>query len=430
MSDGTVRKSRRRVRQKPSHARLLDTTQRASPGRSRSSRLDAIVIPASRPASSLAPLIDLASSIDAVLVVLCSRQTDVGQVADRVSRVPGARGIVIDVRTIAGGLGIPNTTGAEQFRDASAGRTTDLSTKRNLGLLLARLHGWNKIAFFDDDITLSRPSDVGRIAEQLEHRQVSGMICRDFPDNSVVCHARRLAGLPQDNFVSGAVLGVNCGDHPLSFFPDIYNEDWFFFSRSAFHRTLSSAGHATQAPYEPYANPDRARHEEFGDVLAEGLYAQMGNADRAIRFEDVLRTATPSFWCEFIEARQDTLERTGKRLESFAFDDSRHDDAWNAVQSLTAARDQLAAITPDLCADFVEAWQDDVVAWQKICNGTNTVGGPRDAMDVIGATRHRVDAPPGPPDRGPSGGLTTRQDAVQMARLSWCSTRPVPSDRV
>jgi hypothetical protein len=50
----------------------------------------------------------------------------------------------------------------------------------------------------------------------------------------------------------------------------------------------------------------------------------------------------------------------------------------------------MVAITPDLCTDFVEAWQDDVVAWQKICNGTNTVGGPRDAMDVIGATRWRV----------------------------------------
>ena len=44
-------------------------------------------------------------------------------------------------------------------------------------------------------------------------------------------------------------------------------------------------GHAVQAEYDPFANPERARREEFGDLLAEGLYALIGEKDpsRAVR---------------------------------------------------------------------------------------------------------------------------------------------------
>jgi hypothetical protein len=389
MSGAIPIKLRRKVRQKPSHARLLDSTSRASPSRPRSRRLDAIVVPASRPASSLAGLIDLAASSGAVLVALCSRQTDVDRVADRVSRTPAARALIIDVPTMSGGITFPNQTAAYRFQKASAERKSDLSFKRNLGLVIARMLGLNKIGFFDYDITRCRATDVARLAEQLEYRPISGMICRDFPDNSVVCHARRLAGLRQDNFLTGAVLGVNCSDHPLPFFPDIYNEDWFFFSRSAFRRQLSSVGEATQAPYDPFATPERALHEEFGDVLAEGLYALIDVSDPAVRFDEMLRGATSVFWRDFIESRHENLETTGKRLDSFTFDGSRQDVARNAVRSLTAARDQLATITPGLCVDFVEAWQNDLADWESFCERTNTVGSTQDAMDVIGATKWR-----------------------------------------
>ena len=141
------------------------------------------------------------------------------------------------------------------------------------------------------------------------------MVCREFPDNSVVCHARRLAGLPQDNFVSGSVLGVNCDDLPLPFFPDIYNEDWFFFSKAVARHELANVGDATQAPYKPFADPQRARHEEFGDLLAEGLYSLIGEIiDRpsiagAITASSELRRAE-SFWSAFTGARRESLRAT------------------------------------------------------------------------------------------------------------------------
>jgi hypothetical protein len=38
---------------------------------------------------------------------------------------------------------------------------------------------------------------------------------------------------------------------PLSFFPDIYNEDWFFFATEAAAGELPSVGFATQPEYGP-----------------------------------------------------------------------------------------------------------------------------------------------------------------------------------
>ncbi len=265
----------KKVRQKPSHSHLL----RRGPERptNRPSRLDAIIVPASRPASFVSGLIDLSVHLGALLVVLGSKQTRVGQIAARVADTPGARALLVEVLPGFEIPGMPSRTSSHAFTQASGGRTSDLSTKRNLGLLLARLNGWTKIAFVDDDITLTFPRAYERLARQLETSQIAGMVCREFPDNSVVCHARRLANLPQDNFVSGSVLGVHCGDLPLPFFPDVYNEDWFFFSKAVARHDLFSVGVTTQARYEPFADPRRASHEEFGDLLAEGLYALIGD---------------------------------------------------------------------------------------------------------------------------------------------------------
>jgi len=42
--------------------------------------------------------------------------------------------------------------------------------KRNIGPLLARLHGWRKIVFVDDDITLVA-QDLVRLGHQLDRHQ-------------------------------------------------------------------------------------------------------------------------------------------------------------------------------------------------------------------------------------------------------------------
>jgi hypothetical protein len=199
----------------------------------------------------------------------------------------------------------------------------------------------------------------------------------------VVCHARRLAGLEQDVFVTGAVLGVHCNSLPLSFFPNIYNEDWFFFAREAAARGLPQVGQAKQNEYDPFAIPDRARDEEFGDLLAEGLYALIGEEDPSVPFDGQLRAATVAYWSAFIEARRQVLTETMALLFRSLDRNEGADYVSSAVASLVAAESQLNTITPDLCMSFIEAWRDDLEDWQQFSSGVNNVGSTGEAMDFL-----------------------------------------------
>ena len=236
-----LHRSLKKLEQRTSHAALSQDVSGAPapPVQSRPGRLDAIVVPASRPAYCLQPAINLAARLGISLVVLCSKQTRAEQVAERVSASPGAKALVVEIPKGWSHPTFPRRTSSQVFREPNAYRESDLSAKRNIGLLLARLHGWNKVVFVDDDVTLSRTDNIERLGRELDTYQVAGMVVRHYPDNSVVCHARRAAGLPQDVFLTGAVLGVHCNSLPLSFFPDIYNEDWFFFAREAASRELT-----------------------------------------------------------------------------------------------------------------------------------------------------------------------------------------------
>lgn len=374
------------VQQRASHAALSQDVSRvpAPAVRSRRGRLDAIIVPASRPASCLKPAINLSARLGVLLVVLCSKQTRTEQVAERVSTSPGARALVVEIPDNWSHPRFPTRTSDEAFEKANASRKSDLSAKRNIGLLLARLHGWNKIVFVDDDVTLSRTDNIARLAGQLDKYQVAGMIVSDYWDNSVVCHARRDAGLRQGVFLTGAVLGVHCNNLPLSFFPDIYNEDWFFFAREAASRQLRQVGQASQTEYNPYASPDRARGEEFGDLLAEGLYALMGGLDPSVPLGEQLRTANGAYWSQFFEARYEVIAETMTRLSAAAERNGDNGRVSSALISLAAAQHQLDhMITTDDCINFVDAWQDDLKDWQRFSNRVNNVGSTRDAMDFL-----------------------------------------------
>jgi hypothetical protein len=381
-----VHRSLRKVQQRASHAALSQDVSRvpAPSMQSQPGRLDAIIVPASRPAFCLQPAIDLAARLDVLLVVLCSKETRADHVAERVSSSPGARALIVDLPKTWRHPKFPTRTSSHIFRKANGYRESDLSAKRNIGLLLARLHGWNKIVFVDDDVTLSRTDNVARLAGQLDRHDVAGMIVRKFPDNSVVCHARREAGLSQDVFLTGAVLGVHCNSLPLSFFPDIYNEDWFFFAREAASRELRGVGEASQLTYNPYAKPDRARREEFGDLLAEGLFALLGQADPSARFRDQVRAATAAYWSRFIDARHEVITETTRLLSNALGRKGDNGRGLAALASLAAARNQLDhMITADDCVNFVDAWQGDLEDWQRFSSRINNVGSTRDAMEFL-----------------------------------------------
>jgi hypothetical protein len=176
-----------------------------------------------------------------------------------------------------------------------------------------------------------------------------------MPDNSVVCHARREVGYRQDTFVGAGALVV-AAQKVDSFFPDVYNEDWFFLLDGQRLRPVARTGSAFQRRYDPFASEDRARAEEFGDILAEGIFSLLDNGKTVTDADD-------SFWIEFIQDRHRMIDDIEARVADKVRERARRD---SIVRSLTAARETLIKyVTPELCTGFIEAWQEDLKAWRS-----------------------------------------------------------------
>lgn len=319
--------------------------------------LDAIIVPASRPAASLDSAISLARAVHSRLLILCSRDAEAAAVLQLLESRLFTQAVVIDLPPeYTHPLLDFSTTGlvsADDMPMACAARNTDLSMKRNLGLLTARMLGWQSIFFMDDDIRDISPAHLLSTVAMLGRYRAVGMRVASFPDNSVVCHAHRETGEFQDVLVSGSALAVDC-TAPLSFFPDVYNEDWLFFYDDAVAGGLGSSGlNATQLRYDPFADPTRAAGQEFGDVLAEGLYALLHQG----RGSD---SATREYWHEFLEARREFLAAIIDRADAAPM--HVRDKIVAAVQ---AAHKCSLNIAPDKYARYVGEWRRDVKQWQE-----------------------------------------------------------------
>jgi len=338
----------RQIKHGQSHALLLQEVSAGFQPGTRS-RLDAIVVPAAR--ASLQRSIALSAELSVPLVLLCSRQAKIDKIAERVEGTFGARALIVEVPE---GYRLPQENHLTSDR-----RFTDLSADRS--------------------------SDINRLAGTLDRHPVAAMASRYFPDNSVVCHARRLAGLKQDVFVSGAVLGVNPQHPAQSFFPDIYNEDWFFFSRHAAGRSLPKIGEVVQDEYKPFADPSRAAREEFGDLLAEGLYALFESMP-GWDFGDQLSAATNArHWRGFKQKRLAIIDETSKALDRGlnSADSIDYPTFLQAQESLRYAENQLPAISAEACVDFIERWREDEHRWQDVLKRSSTIRGERDALDEL-----------------------------------------------
>ena len=318
--------------------------------------LDAIIVPASRPANNLEQAITLARAMGCTLLILCSRRVQPASVR-RLLRTRSFDDAIV--------VNLPDNYRHEllefsaldsiknRLPDACSSYVTDLSTKRNVGLLLARMLGWRRIFFLDDDIRDVRDPDLQDTVSMLGLFPAAGMRVSNFPDNSVACHAHRMTGGLQDVFISGAALAVDC-NKSTGFFPDMYNEDWlFFYDAVAYERLGSSGRKVTQLLYDPFADPRRAAWQEFGDVLAEGLYA-------LLEYGQDWRFATDQYWRQFLEARRRFLEAIVRRVGT----------ANPAIRERLALSAELALkcssmIGPGLLEHYVLHWRQDLRQWQE-----------------------------------------------------------------
>lgn len=347
-------------------------------------QFDAIVVPNGRPAAYLKDAFRAAREADATLLLLCSkkaRATDAVLAAKRA----GVRVRAIDTDEAAGLDAVPSFATSRLLRAKRLLRRTDTSFKRNLGVLIAELAGWQRILFLDDDIRLFRSKDVPlprdsnlrAAAGLLDEYAAVGLANTGMRDNSVVCHAYHESGGQQDTFVGGGALAVG-RDAFSSFFPDIYNEDWFFLLSGTGLRATAVTSVAFQHDYDPYRDDVRARSEELGDTLAEGLYCLL---DNGLGIAD----ATTAHWADFLESRRAFIRTTLRQVQDAPHLTGAHEA--RMIAALKAALGRSLLIDPDLCVRYLRAWQRDRDTWQthllSLRERHASTGDPDSAFDAL-----------------------------------------------
>jgi hypothetical protein len=347
------------IRQLGTHRRLVSATEQRK--RYPKLALDAIVVPASRPAWNLEQAISLARSAHSALVIICSHEAVPAQVHKMLTGRSFTDAIVIDLPNSYHHelLEFPALASIENDLPAACSYYwSNLSTKRNLAFLLARMAGWQRIFFLDDDIRDIGYPDLQSTVSMLASYRTAGMRVTKFPDNSAACHAHRMTGGAQDVFLSGAALAVDIEpvdtEHGVGFFPSIYNEDWlFFYDDTARMQLGSSERRATQVVYDPFADPKRAAWQEFGDTLAEGLYALL---DRGLKHSH----ATHDYWIDFLYARQTFLKAIVSR-SNMATPEQRE----SLLSSVEAALECSMLVEPRVLERYIQLWQRDLRRWKR-----------------------------------------------------------------
>lgn len=331
-----------------SHRDLLWTGDDSGQKRS----IDAIIVPTARRPAYLEKAAVLARALDCTLVTLHSKQwTSAAKAAERLPRDVDL--LAIDVPDPAR-LRLPIWETSRLLAGTVFERRTDISAKRNVGLVLSRMLGWSRILFLDDDITRLNPDDVRRASGLLDTYNAVGLHVDGFPDHSVVCHAYRQAGGSQQSFIGGGALTVHL-ERSRSFFPDIYNDDWFFLlDGDKGIQPVGATGAVLQFPYDPFRNPGRARDEEFGDVLAEGIYWLLDQGG-------LVTDADRAHWAKFLVKRKDFIGRVLKMVEQDGTVDSA--DRARRVAALKGSLGRLALITPEFCENYLRAWAADGQRW-------------------------------------------------------------------
>jgi hypothetical protein len=338
-----------------SHRQLLHL---ATPSEAVPAALDAILVPSARTAPYLKEAVRLATELGCVLVVLCSRLCYPRKVADLVRSMqqPGTGGLEFVTVEMTGfhPPNLPEFASTARLANTGFDRRTDTSLKRNVGLALARMAGWQRVLFLDDDVTVPEPDHLRGLAGLLGRFDAVGLAVGGQKDNSVVCHAHRAVGGHQETFIGGGALGVSRRRFG-SYFPSIYNEDWFFLLDEDGLAPAAEYGAAIHKPYDPYADPERARAQEFGDDIAEGLFWLLDQGGK-------IGDATESYWKDFLAKRRAFITAIVARVLAERADDG---ERARMVACLKAARGRAEITTPEFCVSLLDAWNKDRKVWRR-----------------------------------------------------------------
>ncbi|HEX4812783.1 MAG TPA: hypothetical protein VFV66_08525 [Nonomuraea sp.] len=336
--------------------------------------IDALIMPTSRAGARIDGASRLAETLGCALVVLGSKSSDVKDMAT-IAWMGSADAVGIEMTGTTLARRLPGWRTSGVIEDAGYLPSTDLSMKRNLALLLAHQVGWTKLFFLDDDISIEEPNDIRRAGGLMENYAAVGLTIGGFPDCSVIGHVVRGLGDQHREFLGGGAIAVT-PQRVRSFFPEIYNEDRMYLLNASGLSRVTMTGRAIQDSYDPFDDPTRAGAEEFGEVIAGGLYY--------LSLTGALpREANQDYWRAYKAARDKALVHVLARTRESPKPPSEKQKISDAIY---AARQSLAGITPELCAAYVVEWHRDQVRWQLHLRMFPTGLSIREALAALGLT--------------------------------------------
>lgn len=313
--------------------------------------LDAIIVPFTRSVDSLSYAASMARTAGATLVVLCSERNRASAATSFLKEYSDLNLVVAETPQALPISKLPFRASTLLIGTKFV-RKSDLSAKRNAGLLLARMAKWRSILFLDDDICGIPTESIYHGLGLLEHYPVIGFPISDYPDCSVLSHALRTVGGSHNKQISGSALLINAQTENLPFFPDIYNEDWLFLYDWIRNGQVAAPLHseAVQQPYDPFSDPERAREEQFGELIAGGIYWLLQHEGKRPEHAD------KAFWKRHKSSRLRLVAELTNRCQH-----SRTHQ--HLIPTLLTIRRRLEEISPSLLALYVTSWLKDLQDW-------------------------------------------------------------------
>jgi len=222
----------------------------------------------------------------------------------------------------------------------------DLPLKRNYAIWFSIKKGFNKILLVDDDITRINSAIIETGVFLLDKYIAVGSFIENYPDTSLIGHIQLNQGIEIKCFLSGSFLLVS-PRKITSFFPKIYNEDWVFMTPMILGKKICAAGKIKQKPCDPFAVPEKAIYQEFGEVIAEGLFALINKSAFNLRYENCV-------WKEILLKRKCELLDLQRKAKC------------NIQQDIISiALEQNVKILPSDCTEYIYSLDEDTMSWES-----------------------------------------------------------------
>jgi hypothetical protein len=144
-----------------------------------------------------------------------------------------------------------------------------------------------------------------------------------------------------------------------------------------------------QLHYQPFAVPQRAKNEEFGDIFTSGLLWIIHARKKTSTFDaaevsdaDYWREAMePRFWVPILEQRAELLDSLAARFTA------QYPNNLLAQQSIYVARRRCADLEPDEFVSVATKWLSNLELWRERISNLPEVDSVEKALAELGISR-------------------------------------------